>query len=241
MSDDTNDDLEQRVEQLEQLVEKMLPDRRQALRLGGTALAGGLLGVGATNSASAGSNQVGTIGSSGSPVDVELEDINPNSTRAVDFNNNDITGVGSIDTAGLSINPETLVRAELTSDRTGNSGNYINVKFDNEVKDTNGEYSKSTGEFVPDDSGFYLIIANLTFKSPSSSDELVANFGGGGDDFRSTKIEHTPGGKHSVVLTTVENLSANSKYIVEATNQNSNFTVNGSKNETYLAIINLFQ
>jgi len=80
------DDLEQRVEQLEQTVQRMLPDRRQALRLGGTALAGGLLGVGATNSASAGSNQVGTIGSSGSLVDVEAEDVTAKSVDTDELN-----------------------------------------------------------------------------------------------------------------------------------------------------------
>jgi len=103
MSDKTNDDLEQRVEQLEQTVQRMLPDRRQALRLGGTALAGGLLGVGATNSASAGSNQVGTIGSSGSLVDVEAEDISAVSVDTDQLttklqNANDVSGSRSFDT-----------------------------------------------------------------------------------------------------------------------------------------------
>lgn len=79
MTDNDSDDLEQRVEQLEETVTRMLPNRRQTLRLGGTALAGGLLGVGASASASAGSNQVGTIGSAGNLVDIEAEDVSATS------------------------------------------------------------------------------------------------------------------------------------------------------------------
>lgn len=101
-TDDTEqpsrDELENRVEQLEQTVQQMLPSRRDALKLGGTALAAGALGSAATGSASAGTNSVGTIGSASNPIDAELEDVNPGSVRAVEFNNNEITGVSSLST-----------------------------------------------------------------------------------------------------------------------------------------------
>jgi hypothetical protein len=66
-------DLEDRVEQLEGTIAKMLPGRRDALKLGGAALVGG---AAMSGSASAGTQQAGTIGTSGAPVDVESEDIN---------------------------------------------------------------------------------------------------------------------------------------------------------------------
>jgi len=66
-------DLEDRVEQLESTIEKMLPSRRDALKLGGAALVGG---AAMSGSASAGTQQAGTIGTAGAPVDVESEDIN---------------------------------------------------------------------------------------------------------------------------------------------------------------------
>jgi hypothetical protein len=113
-TDDTEqpsrDELAQRVEQLEQTVQQMLPSRRDALKLGGTALAAGALGSAATGSASAGTSSVGTLGSSGSPVDIELEDVNPGSTRAVNYNNNDITGVSSLSTGAIVDIAELLVR-----------------------------------------------------------------------------------------------------------------------------------
>jgi len=74
MSDETDrQDLEDRVEQLESTISKMLPSRRDALKLGGAALVGG---AAMSGSASAGTQQAGTIGTANDPVDVESEDIN---------------------------------------------------------------------------------------------------------------------------------------------------------------------
>jgi len=65
-------DLEDRVEQLESTISKMLPSRRDALKLGGAALVGG---AAMSGSASAGTQQAGTIGTANDPVDIESEDI----------------------------------------------------------------------------------------------------------------------------------------------------------------------
>jgi len=61
--------LEQRVEQLEATIKKMLPSRRDALKLGGAAVIGG---AAMSGSASAGTSSTGTITG---PVDIEAEDI----------------------------------------------------------------------------------------------------------------------------------------------------------------------
>jgi len=73
MTDDKTRQLENRIESLESTIEKMMPSRRDALKLGGAALVGG---AAMSGTASAGTNQVGTIGSQASPVDLESEDIN---------------------------------------------------------------------------------------------------------------------------------------------------------------------
>jgi len=65
-------DLEDRVEQLESTISKMLPGRREALKLGGAALVGG---AAMSGSASAGTQQAGTIGTANNPVDLNSEDI----------------------------------------------------------------------------------------------------------------------------------------------------------------------
>jgi len=74
MTDDNKTkQLENRIDTLESKIEKMMPSRRDALKMGGAALVGG---AAMTGTASAGTNQVGTIGSQASPVDLESEDIN---------------------------------------------------------------------------------------------------------------------------------------------------------------------
>jgi len=73
MTDDKTRQLENRIDTLESKIEKMMPSRRDALKMGGAALVGG---AAMSGTASAGTNQVGTIGSQASPVDLESEDIN---------------------------------------------------------------------------------------------------------------------------------------------------------------------
>jgi len=70
-------ELEDRIEQLDATIRKMLPSRREALGLGVAGLAGASLMSG---TASAGSSQVGTIGDSNNLVDVEAEDIDVSDT-----------------------------------------------------------------------------------------------------------------------------------------------------------------
>jgi len=73
MTDDKTRQLENRIDKLESTIEKMMPSRRDALKMGGAALVGG---AAMSGTASAGTNEVGTIGSQASPVDLESEDIN---------------------------------------------------------------------------------------------------------------------------------------------------------------------
>jgi len=64
--------LEDRIEQLEATIAKMLPGRRDALKLGGAAVIGA---AAISGTASAGSSQVGTIGDGSNLVDIHAEDL----------------------------------------------------------------------------------------------------------------------------------------------------------------------
>jgi len=66
--------LENRIDTLESKIEKMMPSRRDALKMGGAALAGGSLMAG-TASADTVDDQVGTIGGPNQEVDLVSEDI----------------------------------------------------------------------------------------------------------------------------------------------------------------------
>ena len=65
-------ELEDRIEQLEATIRKMLPGRRDAMKLGGAAVLGA---AAVSGTASAGSSQVGTIGDGSNLVDVHAEDL----------------------------------------------------------------------------------------------------------------------------------------------------------------------
>jgi len=69
--------LENRIDKLESTIEKMMPSRRDALKMGGAALVGG---AAMSGTASAGTNQRGTIGDKDATppqlVDLHSEDIN---------------------------------------------------------------------------------------------------------------------------------------------------------------------
>jgi len=64
--------LEDRIDELEATIKKMLPGRRDAMKLGGAAALGAAAFSG---TASAGSSQVGTIGDASNLVDVHAEDL----------------------------------------------------------------------------------------------------------------------------------------------------------------------
>jgi len=68
--------LETRVDQLEATIRKMLPSRRDALKLGVAGVAGASI-VSGTASANAGTNngEVGTIGDASNSVDIFVQDI----------------------------------------------------------------------------------------------------------------------------------------------------------------------
>ena len=69
--------LEDLIDQLEAVTKKMMPSRRDALKLGGAAAIGAATMSG---TASAGSNQVGTIGDANNLVDIEAEDVSVSDT-----------------------------------------------------------------------------------------------------------------------------------------------------------------
>jgi len=108
MTDEKTQQLENRIDKLESTIEKMMPSRRDALKMGGAALVGG---AAMSGTASAGTNQVGTIGSQASPVDLESEDIN----------NADTVTTDTLDSTTLD-NSGTVTTDTLDSTTQNNSG-----------------------------------------------------------------------------------------------------------------------
>jgi len=117
--DETIQRLEKRIDELEATIKKMLPSRRDALKLGGAAVIGG---AAMSGSASAGTGQVGTIGSASSRVDVQAEDIDvSDTTSTTDLNvSGTVTSSLDLDSNGITslatLNGDNLVTTSESSD-----------------------------------------------------------------------------------------------------------------------------
>jgi len=157
-------ELENRIDKLESTIQKMMPSRRDALKMGGAALVGG---AAMSGTASAGTNQVGTIGSQASPVDLESEDINNSDT--VTTQNIDISrNVNGADTSTAAAGQA------LTSNGTGGlsfatvgGGIPPNFSYVNETS------NRSFGTSFTNNSGKALYVS---VTSSISSGSIIKNF-----------------------------------------------------------------
>ena len=86
--------LEDRIEQLEATIAKMLPGRRDAMKLGGAAVIGAAAMSG-TASAADDTGQVGTIGDASNNVDIFVESVafsDENKLRTLEVDGTDADG-----------------------------------------------------------------------------------------------------------------------------------------------------
>jgi len=237
----SRDELEHRVEQLEQTVQQMLPSRRDALKLGGTALAAGALGSAATGSASAGTNSVGTIGSASSPVDAELEDVNPGSVRAVNLNNNEITNVSSLSTARASIT-NTTGKASLTTAQTVSTSTVTQLTLNQkEIEESSAvDVDLTNNQLVTQAGGRYLVVASIDFAGSStfsSGDRLVTRIHINGTNEQVREVQHE-GVNGAITVTCIApfDLASNDTIDMRAFHdRGGDETVSGSPTRTFLS------
>jgi len=111
MSDEPNrQDLEDRVDQLESTISKMLPSRRDALKLGGAALVGGAAMSGAASAQPGDQDgEAGVIGTDNDPVDIEASDIEVDDLVVNGTATGPFGGGGIVLEAGDSITVESVV------------------------------------------------------------------------------------------------------------------------------------
>ena len=191
--------LEDRIDQLEATIAKMLPGRRDALKLGGAAAIGAATMSG---TASAGSSQVGTIGDTNNLVDIEAEDVTINDT----LNGASISGAAqdeallSDGTGGLTFGsagggvPPNFTYQDVTNSRsidttfTNNTGKalYVIVTVDRdsdfsrihiEVEIDNISFDNQNNLSTGDLNRFTSL--NVTFFVPNGSTYRVSSQSGG--------------------------------------------------------------
>jgi len=156
MTDEKTQQLENRIEKLESTIEKMMPSRRDALKMGGAALAGGSLMAG-TASADTVDEQVGTIGGPNKEVDLVSEDIdNSNQITTKDLVvNGTATGPFGSDLQGC--------RVFLSSSQTISTSGPVLVEFDGVLYDSGSNFDTTNHSFTCPENGLY--VANLQVRS----------------------------------------------------------------------------
>jgi len=139
-------ELHERVEQLESTVAKMMPSRRDALRMGAVGLAGAV-GVGAASqSADASTGSAGDIGDPSNRPDLFADTVDANQ----------LTGSAG----GIKTKTRVFVSG-------GSSANP--VPFDAVSYDPDSNYDTSANEYIAPADGTYQITVNIRLNSPSST------------------------------------------------------------------------
>jgi len=149
-------ELHDRVKQLESTVEKLMPSRRDALRMGVAGLAGAA-GVGAaTQPADAATGSAGAIGSSGSRPDLFADTVDANT----------VTGARQ------------GCRVFLSSDQNMPKDTRITISFDSKVYDSDNNYNLNAEEWTCPADGLYAVTLQVQFRGGGSGDKrraLIAN------------------------------------------------------------------
>jgi len=208
-------ELENRIDKLESTIEKMMPSRRDALKMGGAALLGG---AAMSGTASAGTSQVGTIGSASQPVDLESEDINNADTITTQdiVVNGTATGPFGSDLQGC--------RVFLTTDQSIPSQTDVKVEFDDKVYDSGNNFDTTNHAFTCPQTGVYFANTQLKYVS-GGADERHATIGNSSSAFGSgsginVKVETANLG--SVEASTMNLYNQGETISAYARNQNSN-------------------
>jgi len=153
-------ELHERVEQLELTVEKLMPSRRDALRMGVAGLAGAA-GLSATSgSASASTGSAGQIGDSSNRPDAFLDEANVNQ----------LTGVSTgADRQGC--------RVFLSNDQNFNQKARAKIQFDAESYDSDNNFDLSTHAWTCPKDGLYAVNLQVGFVGGGNDEERALRIG----------------------------------------------------------------
>jgi len=213
-------DLEDRVDQLESTISKMLPSRRDALKLGGAAMVGG---AAMSGSASAGTQQAGTIGTENDPVDVESEDINNADTVTTQdlVVNGTATGVRQ-DLQGA--------RVFLSSNQSITAGARPKVQFDSEIYDSGNNFDTSSHAFTCPETGVYSANLQIRYIGGGNGDERRALIGDSGSSTGNKGAFNNKGNSNTsdtVRASTINKYLQGDTIAAYAQNNNNGDTVQG--------------
>jgi len=218
--DKSKDELEQRVEQLEETVQRMMPNRRQTLKGMGLLGGGALLGGVGSRQADASTGSAGNVGS-----DTDRPDIYGDSVDA-----------NSVSTDNVSINNLAAV-VEKTTDQSISASNDTKVDWDNELIDDNSLFDATNNEFSPSVAGDFLLQGSLLWSNISDQQKLEVKIYKNGSVFRRVQkystgstSQSTPVAVHLSNLTTTDTVEV---YL----NSGSSCDIFGSDKFSYVSFV----
>jgi len=144
----------------------------------------------------------------------------------------------SVSAGGLEVTNETLVVVEMNSDQNIPAGSWSTVELDSVQKDERGEFDSTTFEFTPDETGYYTVLSQVRYNSPSDSDRLRMEFRDADGNSQKIFTSLSAGGAalHTPNLARAKELSAGTAYDLRAQNVDSDDTIKASNAQTFLTI-----
>jgi hypothetical protein len=147
-------ELHDRVQQLESTVEKLMPSRRDALKLGAAGIAGAAGLSATTQTADASTGSAGTIGSSSDRPDAFLDEANVNQ----------LTGVSAGgDRQGC--------RVFLSATQTISSNIRTKIQFDSEVYDSDNNFDTASHAWTCPKDGLYMANLQVSFRNGTNDQD----------------------------------------------------------------------
>jgi hypothetical protein len=222
-NDNTNTDepskaeLHDRVEKLESTVAKMMPSRRDALRMGAAGIAGAAGLSATTQPADASTGSAGTIGSNSDRPDLFADDIDANSLS------------GSVKNQGC--------RVFLSSNQGISVGTNAKIKFDREVFDSDGNFDTSSHDWTCPQDGLYLVNLQVEFSIGGNDETRQATIGTATTPFPSDEgavnRQHSSDTSDRISVSTINTYDSGDTIAAYAANFDSNDRVNnGSGNSS---------
>jgi len=144
-------ELHDRVRKLESTVEKLMPSRRDALKLGAAGIAGAAGLSATTQPADASTGSAGTIGSASDRPTIFADDIDANSLT------------GSVKNQGC--------RVFLSTDQSISAASTTKVNFDSEVYDSGSNFDASSHNWTCPQSGLYAVNLQVNLSGGGSGDD----------------------------------------------------------------------
>jgi len=219
MSDEPDrQDLEDRVEQLESTISKMLPGRRDALKLGGAALVGGAAMSGAASAQPGDQDgEAGVIGTDNSPVDIEASDIEVDDLVV----NGTATGPFGSGLQGA--------RVFLSSDQSVSVTN-TKIQFDSEIYDSDSNFDTTSHNFTCPETGIYAVNLQVNFAGGGSGETRKVFVGSGSEAQpigEGSVTQHNNTNNFEIFQSTTMNKYSQGDTIAGYVNTDSNQDVNG--------------